>query len=137
MMQVQNVKNSNMTPAFKGKVDIIPGDLSYKPAKYVRKAYNTIENIVKDKPYNLYIRQNHKEDTVSVIAQKESDFIKNRGLRVEYAASSSLDVYGKLAALAADTYDLMANAQSKSLKQRFKNIFMKQGFKFTIKKGQK
>ncbi len=136
-MQVQKITNTNNTPAFNGIIDIIPGDLSYRPAKYVRKAYNTMENLIKDKPFNLYIRQNHQKDTVSVIAQKENDFIKNKGLRVEYTASSSLDIYDKLAALAVDTYDVMANSQPKSLKQKFKNLFIKQSFKFTIKKGQK
>ncbi len=105
-MKVQNITNSQFnSPEFKGKIDIIPGDLSYEPAKYVRKAYNSLQEMIKDKPYNLYIRQNHKNHTVNIIAQKEDNFIKNKGIKAEGMLSSSADLYEEVASLVINSYE--------------------------------
>ncbi len=79
-MQVQNNSGSQVThQSFKGKIDIMPGNLSYNPSKCVRKAYNSLEKMIKDKPFDLFIRQDAKTDTVRLIAQKpEHYFRKNK-----------------------------------------------------------
>ncbi|MBS5801686.1 MAG: hypothetical protein KIC80_01545 [Brachyspira sp.] len=74
-MQVQNNSGSQVThQSFKGKIDIMPGNLSYNPSKCVRKAYNSLEKMIKDKPFDLFIRQDAKTDTVRLIAQKPEHY---------------------------------------------------------------
>lgn len=120
-MQVQNIKNSQYNSQnFQGRIDIIPGDLSYEPAKYVRKAYNAMENLIKDKPYNLYIRQNHKQNNVSLIVQTEDQFIKNKGLRTEGIVSSNMDMYEELANHLVNMHDQKIKNQPKPLSQKLK-----------------
>ena len=69
-MQVQTISNSQPNKqSFQGNINIV-NDLSYNPCKYVRKAYNSIAEIIKDKPYDLFIKQNYKEDSLSFIAKK-------------------------------------------------------------------
>ena len=69
-MQVQNISNSQSARTnFQGKINIIPGDLSYEPAKYVRKAYNVIADTIKSKPYDVFLKQ--KNGYVQVTAQKK------------------------------------------------------------------
>ena len=120
-MQVQNIKNSQYNSQnFQGRIDIIPGDLSYEPAKYVRKAYNAMENLIKDKPYNLYIRQNHKQNNVSLIVQTEDQFIKNKGLRTEGIVSSNMDMYEELANRLVNVHDQKIKNQPKPLSQKLK-----------------
>ena len=115
-MQVNSITKSQYnSPVYKGKIDIIPGDLSYEPVKYLRKSYNALAEIIKDKPFNFYIRQNHKDKTVSVIAQKEKDYLKNRGIRTEGVFSSSEDLYKEAAIGAACTYEDLSNNVSSSL----------------------
>lgn len=120
-MQVQNIKNSQYNSQnFQGRIDIIPGDLSYEPAKYVRKAYNAMENLIKNKPYNLYIRQNHKQNNVSLIVQTEDQFIKNKGLRTEGIVSSNMDMYEELANHLVNVHDQKIKNQPKPLSQKLK-----------------
>lgn len=120
-MQVQNIKNSQYNSQnFQGRIDIIPGDLSYEPAKYVRKAYNAMENLIKDKPYNLYIRQNHKQNNVSLIVQTEDQFIKNKGLRTEGIVSSNMDMYEELANHLVNVHDQKIKNQPKPLSKKLK-----------------
>ncbi len=137
-MQVQKVTNSNITPSFQGKIDIIPGDLSYEPVKYLRKAYTSMEMLIKDKPYNLYIRQNHRENTVSVIAQNEKDFLKNRGVRTVAVVPASADLYKEAALGAAYAYEDLAHNASQSFWGKIKKHFCKIEFKFKLNnKGNK
>lgn len=136
-MLIQNKTNSNTFPAFGGKVMIMPGDLSYKPAKYARKAYNTMTSMVKDKPYNLYIRQNHEENTISVIAQKEKDLLKNRGIKTEGIFSASSDLYKEAASGAVTSYEKLSDNTTKSFMKRIINYFGKTEFKFKIQKKSK
>lgn len=69
-MQVTAISNSQPNKQnFQGNVNII-NDLSYLPCKYVRKAYSAMEEMIKDKPFDLFIRQNHKEQSISIIAKK-------------------------------------------------------------------
>ena len=135
-MRVNNITCSQYkSPEFKGKIDIIPGGLSYEPAKYLRKSYEAISELIKDKPYNLYIRQNYKENTVSVIAQREKDFMKNRGTRTEGVFSAADDLYKEAALGAVCTYEDLTHNTSQSFVQKFKNLFCKTQFKFKLKKN--
>lgn len=130
-MQVQNITNLQFnSPKFKGKLDIIPGDLSYEPAKNVRKAYNSLQEMIKDKPYNLYIRQNHKNNTVKITAQKEKHFIKNKGLKAEGFLSSSADLYEEVASLVINSYEKKLQKSPKTFGQKLQERLNKAWHKF-------
>ena len=70
-MQVQAISNAqqNKNQNFQGKVNIVNG-LSYLPCKYVRQAYASMNELIKDKPFDLFIRQNHGEHSLNFIAKK-------------------------------------------------------------------
>ncbi len=98
-MQVHNISNSQSSKQnFQGKINIIPGDLSYLPAKYVRKAYSSMEKQIKDKPFDLFIKQNHKENKVGITAQREKDIHNKNALKSEVFVASDADVYESAAA---------------------------------------
>ncbi len=42
-MQIQNITNSQLNPQnFQDRIDALPYNLSYEPAKNLKKAYNTL-----------------------------------------------------------------------------------------------
>lgn len=91
-MQVQNISSHHNKTSFNGTINIIPGDLSYYPARCVRKAYASIKKLINDKPFDLFIRQNHEDGSVSIIAQKARPFWRKNKPSVE---SSIADVAHK------------------------------------------
>lgn len=126
-MQVQNITNSKLNPQnFQGRIDIIPGNLSYEPAKNLRKAYSVLSEMIKDKPYNLYVRQEYKYNNINLIVQKEKNFIRNKGLKVEYVFSANDDRFESAAKSAIKSYE---ETLSTSLNQKFKNGLKKIGHK--------
>lgn len=120
-MQVKNITNSQLNlQNFQGRIDIIPGDLSYEPAKYVRKAYNSLTELIKDKPYNLYIRQNHKNHNVKLILQKEDSFIKDKGFKAEGCISDDADLYEALTKHLINIYEEKSQIPHKHLWKKIK-----------------
>ncbi|MBO8430372.1 hypothetical protein IAC76_03205 [Spirochaetes bacterium] len=131
-MQVQNISNSQSARTnFQGKINIIPGDLSYEPAKYVRKAYNVIADTIKSKPYDVFLKQ--KNGYVQVTAQKEMDYFKNKGIKVELQVPNNADNYIDTVNYLVVKYEMAAHEQSVAYKnqvsrsvikawQKFKNI---------------
>ena len=120
-MQVQNTIYSRTNPEnFKGKIDIIPGNLSYEPAKHVRKAYNTLTEMIKDKPYNMYIRQHHRHNTIKLTIQTEDSFIKNKGLKVEGGFNANDDSYVEVAESLIKGYEEKSKKQSSPLRKKIK-----------------
>lgn len=126
-MQIQNITNSQSNPQnFQGRIDIIPGNLSYEPAKNLRKAYNALSEMIKDKPYNLYVRQEYKYNNISLIVQTEKNFIRNKEPKVEYVFSANNDRFESAAKSAIKSYE---ETQSISLSQKIKNGLKKIGDK--------
>ena len=126
-MQIQNITNSQLNPQnFQGRIDIIPGNLSYEPAKNLRKAYNALSEMIKDKPYNLYVRQEHKYSSISLIVQKEKNFIRNKGPKAEYVFSANDDRFESAAKSVIESYE---EIQSTTLSQKIKNSLNKLGHK--------
>ena len=120
-MQVQNTIYSRTNPEnFKGRIDIIPGNLSYEPAKYVRNAYNTLTELIKDKPYNMYIRQLHKNNDIKLTIQTEDSFIKNKGLKVEGVFKANKDSYVEVAESLIKGYEEKSKKQSSPLRKKIK-----------------
>lgn len=147
-MQIQNITNSQFNPPnFNGKfglipekskilnhskIDIIPGDLSYEPAKNLRKSYDALLEMLKDKPYNLYIRQDHKNNTVKMTAQKENHFVRNKGPKAEGEFSATADLYEDVAVFVMDTYEKKLKNPPKTLSQKFHDVLNKIGQKFLV-----
>lgn len=109
-MQVQTISNSN-NKNFTGRVEIL-GDLSYNPCRYVRKAYNSMQELIKDKPFDLFIKQNHKENTLNIYAVKSEDLLKKNKPLVQNRIStflddgqSTTDLYVSVAKNAVDRYE--------------------------------
>ncbi len=97
-MQIQSISNSQQNKQnFNGKVFITPGDLSYLPAKYVRESYNALEKMIADKPFDLFIKQNHAKKAVSIIAQSEKDVLKKNSLKTEYLVAENANLYDAVA----------------------------------------
>ena len=130
-MQVQNISNvKSSNQNFQGKINIIPGDLSYLPAQYVRKAYNAMETQIKDKPFDLFIKQNHQDRSVSIIAQKEGDALKKNALRTEQILSDDADIYESVANLVIHEHEEKLAKQPKTFKEKLQNLADKVWRKF-------
>lgn len=121
-MQVNNISNTNKQN-FNGKVVII-NDLSTVPTSYVRKNADKLKSLVQELPFDLFIKQNHKEDTVSIIAQKEKDFIKNNAKYVKISFDKNEDLYGSSAENAVKIYEASNNKPtfSEKVKKFFNNL---------------
>ena len=77
--------------SFQGKVNIV-NDLSYLPCKYVRTAYDSISKMVEDKPFDIFIKQNHKDKSLSFIAKRpEHVGLKNKPV-VEYSIANASEM---------------------------------------------
>ena len=131
-MHIQNITNSQLNQQnFQGKIDIIPGNLSYEPAKNLRKAYNTLSELIKDKPYNLYVRQkyNDNHNNISLIVQTEDNFIRNKGPKIERGFSANEDRFESVAKSIIESYEENAKNQPKTIKEKIKNNLNKLGHK--------
>lgn len=130
-MQIQNISNSQQnTQNFQGKINITPGDLSYLPAKYVRKSYNAMQEQIKNKPFDLFIKQNHQERNVSIMAQKESDALKKNALRTEHFVSDEADLYESVAKLVVREHEEKLQSQPKTFSEKIQSFAAKAWNKF-------
>jgi len=82
-MQVQTVSNSKQNAQnFTGGVQIV-NDLSYNPCKYVRRAYDAMSELVKDKPYDIFVNQDYANESLSLIVSKPKHAYKSSKRRTE------------------------------------------------------
>lgn len=125
-MQVQKIANNNAqsNTNFNGKLFIEP-DLSYYPCKFVRQHYNKMQNLIADKPFDLFIRQNHKQGTVNVIAQKEMDALNKNSHKHVVTMKKDLDCYDVAAESAIEGYEKTLASRPKSFKERLANLINK------------
>lgn len=94
-MQIQAVSTiQSNNQNFQGKVNIV-NDLSYLPCKYVRNAYDSISKMVEDKPFDIFIRQNHKDKSLSFIAKRPEHVGLKRRPLVEYSISNASEMDNK------------------------------------------
>lgn len=129
-MQVQNISNSqiNTQTNFQGRV-IIDGELSALPAKLVRKSAQTLKDIIADKPYDLFIRQNHREGRILITAQKEKDYIRGKGLKADALMDKNVDLYKECAEYVVKEQDLKLK-YNPTFAQKCKRFFNKLGNRF-------
>lgn len=83
------VQNNSNNQSFNGRVAIV-GDLSAEPCRRIRNISTELKNIIKDKPFDLFIRENHKEYNLSFIAQKPYHFGKKNKPISEYMVSKKI-----------------------------------------------
>ncbi len=136
-MQIQPISNSSKNnQSFQGKINI-ENDLSYLPCKYVRQAYDSMTKMIENKPFDLFISQNHKNKSLSFVVQKEEHFGKiNKPFVKNIIADASTmdngkitkDLYSTVAEETIKTYEEMFLPSQKDSK--IKRFFNKIGQKF-------
>lgn len=83
-MQVPKIQSTQQnTPNFNGRV-IIYGELGSVALRSVRKAMPGMENLIKDKPYDMFIDENSQKRMFEVVIQKLDDFGRENTRRMEY-----------------------------------------------------
>jgi len=85
-MLVQNNLNNQ---SFNGRIAIVD-ELSAEPCKYVRKILPRIKSLIQDKPFDLFIKENYKDNNISFIAQKPHHFGKKNKPISEYTVSKNI-----------------------------------------------
>ena len=131
VMQVQKIPNNNAqnNKSFQGKVFVDP-DLSYYPCRFVRKHLTTMQEMIAKKPYDLFIKQNHAENTVSIIAQKEKDLGRRKAPRHAVIMDKNLEFYDIAATYAIEEFDKKLASLPPTFKEKTKKFFNKLGKKF-------
>lgn len=139
-MQIQAIDKSqhsnNMT--FQGSVNIV-NDLSYLPCKYVRKSYDSLVKMMEDKPFDLFIKQDHKTGNLHFIAKKPehaykkdapcSDGIICEASRMDHGEHTK-DLYIAVARDSVNGYDdyiipKLALSMSSRIKRFIGNVYAK------------
>ena len=124
-MRVEKMNSSQFTSTnFNGKTNIIPGDLSYEPAKYLGKAYKSIENMIKDKNFDLFIKQNHQQNTVSIIARQGK-----KRMFLEAVIPKDADIYEDTAKEVIQSYEDLQKSKP-TFKDKVKKFLDNAGEKF-------
>ncbi len=136
-MQIQPISiSSKNNQTFQGKINI-ENDLSYLPCKYVRQAYDSMSKMIENKPFDLFISQNHKNKSLNFVAQKEEHFGKiNKPFAKNIISNASTmdngeytkNLYSTVAEDTINTYEKAFLASQKDSK--IKRFFNKIGQKF-------
>lgn len=131
-MQIPSISNTQpKNQTFQGNINIV-NDLSYLPCKYVRKAYDSMAKMIEDKPFDLFIKQDHKNKTLNFIAKKPEDlgkikkpFVKNIILDAPNLDNGQYteDLYKTVAKETIDTYNTMYPTYTKG--EKIKRFFNK------------
>lgn len=129
-MQVQKINNQSQNNTnFQGKIFVEP-DLSYEPCKFVRRHFETMKNMIADKPYDLFIKQDHAEKTVSIIAQKETDLGKIKANKHIVKMSQNLEFYDIATQNVIEEFDKKLANLPPTFKEKTIKFFNKLGRKF-------
>lgn len=136
-MQIQPISiSSKNNQTFQGKINI-ENDLSYLPCKYVRQAYDSMTKMIENKPFDLFISQNHKNKSLNFVAQKEEHLGKLNKPFIQnvIANASTMDngkytknLYSTVAEDTINTYEKVFLTSQKDSK--IKRFFNKIGQKF-------
>ncbi len=76
---MQAISNSN-NQTFQGRVAIV-GDLSAQPTKLVRKTAEDLKTRFKNTDYDLFIKQDYKNNRLELIVAREKDFEKTNKIK--------------------------------------------------------
>lgn len=123
-MKVQNISNTQQNINFQGNV-IIVNDLSAIPSKLVRKSAQTLKTMVADKNYDLLIKQNHEQKTVSIIAQNPKYCGNPLKPHVETIINQNKDLYEKAAKNSMDKFEALPQSLPKRAWNKVKELYFK------------
>ena len=133
-MQIQPISNSsNNNQTFQGKISI-ENELSYLPSRLVRQAYNNMSEMLKNKEYDLFIRQVYPENKIEMTVQREQDLIKGKKLysRVYIANNENVkkNLYESVTEYLVNDMDKKLANRPKTFKEKCLNVFDKLSQKF-------
>lgn len=133
-MQIRPISNSsNNYQTFQGKINI-ESELSYLPTKLVRQAYNNMSEMLKNKEYDLFIRQVYPENKIEMTVQREKDLLKGKKLysRVYIANNENVkkNLYESVTEYLVHDFDKKLVKNSEPFGQKCKKFFDKLGQKF-------
>ena len=117
-MQIQNISNQ---PKFKGNV-ILVGEFSAVPTKLIRKSASKLAKIIDKKPYDLFLEQNHARGIVTVSAQREKDYMNNKGLKSVVMMKDNEDFYEHCANYVVKEQDLKLK-YNQTTGEKIKNFY--------------
>lgn len=133
-MQIKPVSNLNDAnrQSFQGKI-VIDSELSYLPTKFVRQAYNSMSEMIKDKEYDLFIRQVYPENRILMTAQREKDLLKGKKLNsqiyIDNHENITKDYYEAAAEYLVKDFDNKLSNLPETFGQKCKKFFDKLGNK--------
>lgn len=125
---ISNVQSNSQT--FQGRINIV-NDLSYNPCRYVRKAYDSISKELGDKPFDLFIKQDYKTNSLLFIAQKmqhagrkNKPFVKNVIANAQELDQGeyTTDLYAAVARETINSYNDKFASKTVNVKEFFKNV---------------
>ena len=93
-MQIQNNKNNQ---TFKGGVAIV-GELSAVPCKHVRKVAPELKSLMKNKNFDLFIKENFERNDIVFTVQKSNHYGKKNKPISEFSLAKKLNYYSDEAA---------------------------------------
>jgi len=93
-MQIQNNKNNQ---TFKGGVAIV-GELSAVPCKHVRKVAPELKSLMKNKNFDLFIKEDFERNGIVFTVQKSNYYGKKNKPISEFSLAKKLNYYSDEAA---------------------------------------
>lgn len=128
-MKVANVENYNNTTNFQGKVFVDP-DLSYYPCKFVRKHFDKMSELMKEKPYDLFIKQDHGTDNVHLLFQKQEHLGKRNAPKHTVLVNKNVEFYDIATECGIKEMDELNLKNQKSTKDKVVRFFKDIRIKF-------
>ncbi len=83
------IQNNSNNQSFNGRVAIV-GDLSAEPCRRIRNITPYLKKFIKDKPFDLFIKENYEKKHLSFISQKPYHFGKKNKPISEYSVSKNV-----------------------------------------------
>ena len=130
---MQAISNSN-NQTFQGRVAIV-GDLSAQPTKLVRKTAEDLKTRFKNTDYDLFIKQDYKNNRLELIVARGKDFEKTNKIRGKATISTletNPDVLDTASDYARVNYENHVDAKKiikPDFKEKIKEFFKKLGNK--------
>ena len=127
-MQITNNNNQS----FNGKVAIV-GELSALPCKHVRRIAPELKSLMKDKPFDLFIKEDYEGKDILFTVQKSQHYgKKNKPISVFslskklnfYSESGADEIYLATAKSSIDYYEKMT-PKTESFLDKCKNVINK------------
>ncbi len=133
-MLVQNISNTNNSNNFQGRV-VFLNELSASHKKVVQKSMDKLNQLIADKSYDLFIKENPKDFNISIIAQKGKDLNKSGKPQGHVLLGGQIDenipeIYEVGAEHACSEYEKKLASMPESFGQKCKKFFDKLGQKF-------